>query len=138
MESNSASSASTSTCYLLLSFFIVGFEAVVYGVVGLYVYGIVVDNIMRSFDRRKQVLIVSSEPRKVSDFITHSIGRGVTFLRGEGGYTGEDRLLLLSFLEPRQVIFLKKFLSDADPKAFMAISDASEVLGKGFKNWKAL
>ena len=123
---------------LLLSFFIVGFEAVVYGVVGLYVYGIVVDNIMRSFDRRKQVLIVSSEPRKVSDFITHSIGRGVTFLRGEGGYTGEDRLLLLSFLEPRQVIFLKKFLSDADPKAFMAISDASEVLGKGFKNWKAL
>jgi uncharacterized membrane-anchored protein YitT (DUF2179 family) len=123
---------------LLLSLFIVGFDAVVYGIVGLYVYGIVVDNIMRSFDRRKQVLIVSAAPRQIADFITHSVGRGVTILRGEGGYTGEERQLLLSFLEPRQVIFLKKYLASADPKAFMAISDASEVLGKGFKNWKAL
>ncbi len=126
------------TGLLGLSFFVVGLEAAIYGAVALYVYGIVVDNSIRSFDRRKQVLIITNVPERVSEFINLSLGRGTTRFEGVGGYSGQPRPALMTLLEPRQVVTLKKYLAENDPKAFMSVSVASEVLGKGFKSWKSL
>ena len=123
---------------LALSFFVVGLEAAIYGAVALYVFGLVLDTTTRAFDRRKQAFIITSIPEEVSLFITSSLRRGVTRIRGEGGFSGKERPVLVSLLEPRQVILLKKFLAGEDPEAFMWVSDASEVLGKGFKSWKNL
>lgn len=122
---------------LALSIGVVGLDSVVYGAVGLYIYGVTLDNVTRSFDRRKQAIIITNEPDKVSAFIAAK-GRGVTRLEGRGGYTGQPRPLLLSLLEPRQVVQLKTFLREEDPKAFVSICDASEVLGEGFKSWRSL
>ncbi|ADE57761.1 MULTISPECIES: YitT family protein [Aminobacterium] len=126
------------TLILGFSAFIVGIQASIYGVVALYVYGIVVDNTSRSFDRRKQVFIITNYPHEISEFITKDLGRGVTLLQGEGGFSGQERTVLLALLEPRQMVTLKHFLAAKDPKAFMSVNDASEVLGKGFKSWENL
>ncbi len=120
-----------------LSIGVVGLEAVVYGAVGLYVNGITVDNVTRSFDKRKQALIITNIPDEVSRFINEH-GRGVTRLEGEGGYTHQHRPVLLTLLEPRQVVLLKRFLKENDERAFVSICDASEVLGRGFKSWRSL
>lgn len=122
---------------LALSLGVVGLPSVVYGVVGLYVYGITVDSVTRKFDRRKQAFIITNIPDEVCLFIT-SKGKGVTRLEGKGAYTGQSRPVLISLLEPRHVIELKNFLQDKDPKAFVSICDATEVLGQGFKSWKSL
>jgi uncharacterized membrane-anchored protein YitT (DUF2179 family) len=122
---------------LLLSLGIVGLDSMVYGVVCLYVYGVTVDNVMHSFDRRKQAFIITNIPDEVSRFIT-SKGKGVTRIEGTGGYTGQSRPVLITLLEPRHVLQLKAFLRENDPKAFVSICDAAEVLGQGFKSWKAL
>ncbi|MDR2529461.1 MAG: YitT family protein [Synergistaceae bacterium] len=122
---------------LTLSLGVVGLNPVVYGVVGLYIYGITLDNVMRKFDRRKQALIITSIPDEVSHFIT-SKGKGVTRVEGQGAYTGQPRPVLISLLEPRHVVQLKAFLQEKDPKAFVSICDAAEVLGQGFKSWKSL
>jgi len=122
---------------LALSLGVVGLDSVVYGAVGLYVFGITVDNVMRKFDRRKQAFIITNIPDEVSVFIT-SKGKGVTRIEGKGVYTGEPRPVLISLLEPRHVVQLKSFLQEKDPKAFVSICDASEVLGQGFKSWQSL
>ena len=122
---------------LLLSLGVVELDSMVYGVVGLYVYGITVDNTMLKFDRRKQTMIITSIPDEVSTFIT-SHGKGVTRIEGKGMYTGEPRPVLISLLEPRHVVMLKSFLQEKDPHAFVSICDAAEVLGRGFKNLKSL
>lgn len=122
---------------LALSLGVVGLESVVYGAAGLYVYGITVDNVTRKFDRRKQAFIITNIPDEVCLFIT-SRGKGVTRLEGRGAYTGQSRPVLISLLEPRHVVQLKKFLQEKDPKAFVSICDATEVLGQGFKSWKSL
>ena len=116
---------------------IIGLEAVVYGAVGLYINGIAVDTANHNFDKRKQAFIITNIPDEVSKFI-NSFGKGVTRLEGRGGYTGQERPVLITLLEPRQVVMLKKFLKEKDEKAFVSICDASEVLGKGFKSWKSL
>lgn len=120
-----------------LSIGIVGLEAVVYGAAGLYVNGITVDSVTRSFDKRKQALIITNIPDEVSRFINEH-GKGVTRLEGIGGYTHQPRPVLLTLLEPRQVVLLKHFLKEKDEKAFVSICDASEVLGRGFKSWRSL
>ena len=122
---------------LALSLGVVGLDSVVYGVVGLYIYGITVDNAMRKFERRKQAFIITNIPEEVSAFIT-SRGKGVTLIEGKGMYTGETRPVLISLLEPRHVVQLKSFLQKKDPKAFVSICDAAEVLGAGFKSWQSL
>ena len=122
---------------LALSLAVVGLESVVYGAVGLYVFGITLDSVTRRFDRRKQALIITNIPDEVCIFIT-SKGKGVTKLEGKGAYTGQSRPVLISLLEHRQVVELKKFLQEKDPNAFMSICDATEVLGQGFKSWKSL
>ena len=123
---------------LALSFFVVGLESAIYGAVGLYVFGIVLDNTTRSFDRRKQAFIITHIPDEVSAYINLTLHRGVTRLDGMGGYSKQPRPVLLTLLEPRQAMQLKKFLAEHDPTAFMSVVEASEVLGKGFKSWKSL
>lgn len=120
-----------------LSMGVVGLEAVVYGAVGLYVNGLTLDSVTRNFDKRKQAFIITNIPDEVGDFIT-SRGKGVTRLEGHGVYTGNPRTILISLLEPRQVVQLKQFLREADPHAFVSICDATEVLGQGFKSWRTL
>ncbi len=122
---------------LALSIGVVGLEAVVYGAVGLYVNAITVDNVTRSFDKRKQAIIITNIPDEVSRFINDH-GKGVTRLEGKGGYTGQTRPVLLTLLTPGQVMLLKRFLKEKDEKAFVSICDASEVLGRGFKSWRSL
>ena len=121
-----------------VSVFIVGLEGAIYGLVSIFVNGVVLDNVLRSFDRRRQVFVISNRPKEIADFIIRELHRGVTILHGEGGFTHEDRPALLCVLTPRQTMDLKRFLSVNDPKAFMIVSDASEVLGRGFKSWKEL
>ncbi|HRV71762.1 MAG TPA: YitT family protein [Thermovirgaceae bacterium] len=121
-----------------ISVFIVGLEGAIYGLVSIFANGLVTDNVLRSFDRRRQVIVISNTPREIAAFITGEMHRGVTILHGEGGYTHEERPALLCVLTPRQTMDLKNYLSVHDPKAFMIVSDASEVMGRGFKNWTEL
>ena len=130
-------SIAVNSVILMLSLGVVGLEAVVYGAVGLYTYGVTVDNVTRSFDRRKQALIITNIPDEVSAFI-NSKGRSVTRLEGRGGYTGQPRPVLITLLEPRQIVQLKHFLKEEDPRAFVSICDATEVVGRGFKSWRSL
>ncbi|MFP4482362.1 MAG: YitT family protein [Thermovirgaceae bacterium] len=123
---------------LSISIAVVGLEGAIYGLVSIFSNGLVMDNVLRSFDRRRQVFVISSKPRAVSSFVTGELHRGVTILHGEGGYTHARRRVIFCLLTPRQTMDLKRFLSSLDPGAFMVVSDASEVVGRGFKKWTSL
>lgn len=122
---------------LAISIGVVGLESVVYGAVGLYVNGVTTDSVTRSFDKRKQAIIITNIPDEVSKFINDH-GRGVTRFEGRGGYTGQERPVLFTLLSPSQVVLLKRFLKEHDECAFVSICDAAEVLGQGFKSWRSL
>jgi uncharacterized membrane-anchored protein YitT (DUF2179 family) len=78
-------------------------------------------------------LIVTGQPEAIRDQVMDRLERGVTILRGEGGYTGEKRTVLFVAVNRRQVPALREMVSDADPETFMVISPSHEVLGEGFK-----
>ncbi|QVL36026.1 YitT family protein [Aminirod propionatiphilus] len=121
---------------LFLSAFVIGLENALYGLLSMYAVGVVMDGVLKSFDRRKQVFVITAEMEEVRRFVTEDLHKGVTLLHGTGGYTGQERTVLMSFMTQRQTVELKRFLASLDPRAFMAVGDASEVVGQGFKPWK--
>lgn len=116
--------------------FIVGFENAMFGLVGVYVSAMMIDNAISSFDRRKLVFVITKDPEPVVKFITAELGRGATLIDARGGYSGEERPMLMCLLSRRQAVELKRFVAESQPQSFMVLSEANEVVGRGFKPWR--
>jgi uncharacterized membrane-anchored protein YitT (DUF2179 family) len=113
--------------------FLISFENALYALIGLYVTSKTIDIVQTGFQTSKAAFIISNEPDKVSAAILHVLDRGLTRLEGRGGYTGQERPVLLVVVGQSEVAKLKALVRDADPSAFVIISDTAEVLGEGFQ-----
>lgn len=84
--------------------------------------------------RRKQLLamIITSKAEAVSNRILADLGRGVTALEGKGMYTGSERSVLMCALTVTEAHNLKSAVAKEDPQAFVIVSPAQEILGRGF------
>jgi uncharacterized membrane-anchored protein YitT (DUF2179 family) len=85
------------------------------------------DIVIAGLEELKSVLIMCSKPDKLSKIITHELGLGLTFIRGKGGYTGEDRDILFIIVERLDLAELKEIVLREDPSAFIAIENLHEV-----------
>jgi uncharacterized membrane-anchored protein YitT (DUF2179 family) len=125
-------------CVIGASAFVVGVENAMLGLVSVYAASVTIDHTISSFDKRRLVLVVTKAPSPVVGFITSDLRRGATVIEARGGYSGEDRPIVMCLLTRRQSVDLKRFLADNQQGAFMVIADANEVVGKGFKPWRSL
>lgn len=84
--------------------------------------------------RRKQLmaLIITGKPEAVAGRILADLGRGVTALTGKGMYTGQEKSVLICALTVTEVHNLKFAVNKEDPNAFVVVSAAQEILGRGF------
>ena len=113
---------------------LISLENALYALIGLYVTSKTIDVVQTGLQTSKAAFIISNEPDKVSQAILHDLDRGLTRLEGKGGYTGQHRPVLLVVLGQNEVAKLKALVRDADPNAFVIISDTAEVLGEGFQD----
>lgn len=81
----------------------------------------------------KAVFIISDHSEAIRDAIFEHLDRGVTFLKGQGGYERRDRDVIYVCVHRRQVMILQKLVKDIDPDAFMVLHDAYDVMGYGFR-----
>ena len=84
--------------------------------------------------KRKQLLtfIITDQPEKVSERIMKDMSRGATMVAGKGAYTGKEHSVLLVALTVTEVSQLKSLVAETDPNAFVIVSPAQGVFGKGF------
>jgi uncharacterized membrane-anchored protein YitT (DUF2179 family) len=87
-----------------------------------------IDIVIAGLEELKSVLIMCSQPQKLSKIITHELGLGLTFIKGKGGYSGEDRDILFIIVERLDLAELKEIVLREDPSAFMAIENLHEVV----------
>ena len=103
-----------------------------YTLVTMFVSAYVVDRVQAGLIRSKIVTIVSARHEEISQAIIERIGRGVTLLHGEGAFSRSHKQIILTTVSLTQLTKLKDIVAELDHTAFMTVSDASEVLGKGF------
>jgi uncharacterized membrane-anchored protein YitT (DUF2179 family) len=87
----------------------------------------IMDIVIAGLEELKSVLIMCTKPDVLSHIITHELGLGLTFIKGKGGYSGEDRDILFIIVERLDLAELKEIVLREDPSAFMAIENLHEV-----------
>lgn len=87
----------------------------------------IMDIVIAGLEELKSVLIMCTKPETLSHIITHELGLGLTFIKGKGGYSGEDRDILFIIVERLDLAELKEIVLREDPSAFMAIENLHEV-----------
>lgn len=104
-----------------------------YGAVSLYVSTVVMDMVIYGTDRAKVAYVISDHHQEISAAILKEIDRGVTILKGQGGWSGQEKNVLMVAVKQRQVVQLKRIVQNLDEDAFMIVCEAHEVLGDGFR-----
>ena len=107
-----------------------------YGVVALYIAGIVMDRMLYGLDSAKVAYIISDRFREIAGALVNDLDRGVTILQGQGGYSGAEKKVLMCAFKQRQIVSIKKMVKELDPSAFIIVCDAHEVLGDGFREYR--
>lgn len=117
---------------LIAAVWVVGIEAVAVTLVSLYVYTIITNKVVVGFDQRKVAFIITYRTDEVCEAVINRVGRGATIIDGIGAYTRTPKQIVMVAVNLLQVNKLKEVIEAADDQAFILITDAQEVIGKGF------
>lgn len=111
-------------------------ETALYGGVGLFISARVMDTVLYGLHPSRVACIITEHWRDTADALMSELHRGVTFLRGEGAYTGTEKQVLLVAFPQKQVAEVKRVVHRIDPAAFLIVCDAHDVLGNGFGEYQ--
>ncbi|MDX1806203.1 MAG: YitT family protein [Paenisporosarcina sp.] len=121
----------------LMIFTIAGFvftwEQAMYSVLAYFIAYKTIDIVIQGLDESKSVYIISDFVDEVGEAIIDRLGRGVTYLHGEGAYTGDKKKIIFTVITRLEEAKLKTIVEDIDPLAFVAIGNIAEVRGGRFK-----
>ena len=104
------------------------------GVFAAVITSVVLDRTYIS-NRSYMALIISTKWRELNEKINNDLERGTTLLKGLGGYTSSDKVVILVAFEQDEYDELQKQVVRIDPQAFMSIVNASEINGTGFRKF---
>ncbi|WP_312640586.1 YitT family protein [Hydrogenoanaerobacterium sp.] len=122
-------------CVVLItsSFVYQQLESALYGLITIFTCSRVLDSLLYGVDVGKMVLVISEKSEEISKVIIHDLDRGATLLAGKGAYSGNDKYVVLSAVRKNQFHKLKNMVYDVDPRAFIIVAEAGEIMGEGFK-----
>ena len=94
--------------------------------------GKIIDTIIEGTGYEKSLMIISEKHEVIRDKILTDLNRGGTYLNGQGMYNGNDKKIIMTVVNRREVVLLKDFIRKVDPDAFVMVSDTNEIMGDGF------
>ncbi|MBM4312371.1 MAG: YitT family protein [Deltaproteobacteria bacterium] len=109
-------------------------EDALYTLIYLYVSSKIVDLVVTGLSQRKAIFIISPKWEEISRGILREIHRGVTILRGQGGYSQQEQKILYTVMTFRELATLKAIVRRSDPAAFVVVTDTTEVMGHRIGN----
>ena len=118
--------------FTLAGFLVFNVKTGLYSLFGLIMRSALIDNFIESSNRSKYFHVVTSNATCICDFIQNDLQRGATIVNATGAFTGDDKYIILTVLSPSQAVKLRNFIKEHDPKAFLLVSNTSEIIGKGF------
>ncbi|MDR1592262.1 MAG: YitT family protein [Prevotellaceae bacterium] len=103
-----------------------------YSLFTVLVYGKMVDLFMQGLSFDKAVFIISEQTDEIAAQIIRTLRRGGTIFHGKGMYNGTEKEIIYTVIDARKTMKLRQLVHQIDPKAFITILDAKEILGEGF------
>ncbi|WP_099469128.1 YitT family protein [Konateibacter massiliensis] len=117
---------------ILVGAYIFGLNKALYALISVVVLSWVTDGIIEGLKFSKLAYIITDEYDEVANAIMTSLGRGATGLNATGMYSAAEKKVLLCVVSKKEIVQVKEIVAKIDPRAFVIVSDAREVLGEGF------
>ncbi|KAA0964938.1 YitT family protein [Sporosarcina sp. ANT_H38] len=117
---------------VVTSAFVFNFELALYAMIAIYVTSKVIDFVQLQTSPTKLVLIITDKEEQVQKIIKNDINRGLTKIKTIGGYTNQEKTMILCVVEQSEAVYFKKLLQTKEPTSFVIFLNASEILGRGF------
>jgi uncharacterized membrane-anchored protein YitT (DUF2179 family) len=112
---------------------IFGWDNAMYSLVAYFIIARTIDVVIQGLEESYAVMIVTSCYDLVADKLVNELGRGVTLLHGEGGYSGETKKILYCVVTRLEIDKLKTTVLDVDDMAFVTIYKVNDIIGGRFK-----
>lgn len=113
--------------------FIFGWNRAMYSLIAYYIAFKMIDLTMVGLEQSRSVWIISDEAQQIGDAISSRLGRSVTYLAGEGGYSGDEKKVIFCVITRLEETKLKEIVEELDPSSFLAMGTIHDVSGGQFK-----
>ncbi|EGK08907.1 protein of hypothetical function DUF161 [Desmospora sp. 8437] len=113
--------------------FVFGWDHAMYSLMAYFIAFKMMDLTIDGFESTKSVWIISDQHREIGNALLRRLGRGVTYLHGEGGYSGDEKKVIFCIVTRLEEAKLKSIVDEIDPEAFLAFGDIHDVKGGHFK-----
>lgn len=113
--------------------FVFGWDRAMYSLLAYYIAFKTIDIVIAGLDESKSAWIISEKHHEIGEAILARLGRGVTYLKGEGAYTGDDKKVIFCVITRLEEAKLKEIVEEIDTSAFLAVANIAEVRGGRFK-----
>lgn len=120
---------------VILACLVFNVETGLFSLVGLLAKSLVVDETIENINLAKYFTIICTNPEPIVDYIMNDLGKGATVYKAEGAYGHTEKTVILTILKRQQAVELKNFIRRNQPGAFIAITNSSEIIGKGFRGY---
>ena len=115
------------------TFFIFGVQAGLFSILGLFSKAFIIDGVIENIGKSKYITIITTMPDEIGKYITTVMKRDYTAYKATGGYTGAEKTVMITVCKRGEALKLKYNVKKIDTTSFVIITDANEILGKGFR-----
>jgi len=122
------------TVLLFIALFRLPIERVLYTLIYFFINAYIVNLVVIGLSQRKAVMIISSQWKEISRQILEKLQRGVTIVRGKGGFSGQELNILYSVITLTELSRFKEIVRKIDSDAFVVVTETLEVMGKRIGN----
>lgn len=112
----------------------IGWEFAIYSLIIIYIEGKIIDMVVGGASYHKTVMVISDQFESIAHKITQDLKRGATIFNAKGAYSGTEKKMVYSVMSRRELEILKAHVKAVDPKAFLNVTEANEIIGEGFKS----
>lgn len=109
--------------------FVFSWDKAMYSLVAYFIAFKIIDVTIEGLDESKGVIIVSDQADEIAEALLARLGRGVTILHGQGGFSQEPKKVLYSVVTRLEIAKMKSIVTEKDPAAFVTIHEVHDVIG---------
>jgi uncharacterized membrane-anchored protein YitT (DUF2179 family) len=107
-----------------------------YSWIVIFITGKVIDVVLEGVSYDKSLFIISDKHEEIREKIINNLNRGGTYIDGKGMYNNAEKRIIFTVVSRRELAMLEEYIHQIDPRAFLTVTDATEILGEGFKSLK--
>ena len=119
--------------FILAALLVFSLETAMYSIITYFIAFKMIDIVVEGMEEMKSVTIISEKPELIAEALLEKLGRGVTYLHGEGAFTGEQKKIIYTIISRIELSGMREVVNDIDPSAVVAIENMADVSGSNLK-----